>query len=175
MYWVPNTQCSSSDIKSFIKEFWRSLGRIFSNLHITNVLLLVVTKAPQSALDNFIHTKKYTDTVHWRLHSLAFPVVGRASVSCTDDNLTCRIEEMHFKKTPVSFKILFRFIYLWCMCVCMCGHTCQCACGYKRTNLGIQFSPIIWVSGIKVRVSTLAASTFTCSAILPGPQITIIS
>lgn len=58
-----------------------------------------------------------------------------------------------------------------CVCICMCTcvvlyvfvlYICMCLCVDFRSH----FSPFIQVPGIKLRSSSLAASTFTCKAIL---------
>jgi len=65
------------------------------------------------------------------------------------------------------FKIIF--IYSTPVCVLVEGEVYKpwCTSGDHSTTMLSQFSPpATWVSGIKLRSSDLAASTFTCGAIL---------
>lgn len=53
------------------------------------------------------------------------------------------------------------------MCANMCTHAGIYVCPHQRSTFRIQFSPSIrWVSGIKIRLPDLAASTFTQWALL---------
>lgn len=146
---------------NFIKKLWRSLGRIFSNSHFTNILLLVVKKAHKSALDNFIHTKKYTDTRTLMFSYLSLPTVGMVShVQKTTIDMY-HIEDMYFQN---KHQLIFKF-FLDLFIVCVCVHICQCACGCKRAYLGIQFYQMSSMN--QTQIANLGSKHITCWAILP--------
>lgn len=75
---------------------------------------------------------------------------------------------------PLSFKTLNDIFILYLCCTCVCGHACSALCMWRLVeNFRMLVSSTVWVSGIELRLSGRAGSSWAVSPVSldPRPQL----